>query len=92
MKVEFSLIISQLISLEEREQFMTVKVWLRFELFFRKFSIFFFCFGFLYKIFKSQKLPQIWLDERLTWDPADFGKIKKMSLEYMCFCRKYYEQ
>ena len=59
---------------------MTVKVWLRFELFFRKFSIFFFCFGFLYKIFKSQKLPQIWLDERLTWDPADFGKIKKIQL------------
>lgn len=26
--IKFSLIVSQLISLEEREQFMTVKVWL----------------------------------------------------------------
>ena len=52
VKVDFSLIISQLISLEEREQFMTVKVW----------------------------LPQIWTDERLKWDPEEFGNITKIQL------------
>lgn len=52
VKVEFTLIISQLISLEEREQFMTVKVW----------------------------LPQIWEDERLRWNPSEYGNIKKIQL------------
>ncbi|CBY22842.1 unnamed protein product [Oikopleura dioica] len=52
MNINFTLILSQLISLEEYDQYMTAKVW----------------------------LAQSWFDERLKWNPADFGGIEKVQL------------
>ena len=52
MNINFTLILSQLISLEEYDQYMTAKVW----------------------------LAQSWFDERLKWDPDDFGGMEKVQL------------
>uniref|UniRef100_H2Y602 Uncharacterized protein n=1 Tax=Ciona savignyi TaxID=51511 RepID=H2Y602_CIOSA len=48
----FDLIISQLIGINEREQFMITKVW----------------------------LPQVWVDERLSWQPTEYENITKVQL------------